>query len=626
MSFNPFFLDRQFSDTGIPLAGGLLYTYAAGVGNTAQLAVYQDSAGAIPFSFPVVLNAGGIPTGNSGNPVPIIWLQGGKAYKFILTDDSNNVIWEEDGYAQQATLDTVLSLTAVALRGLAGTSNGQAVYVEGTTALGDGGEGWWYWNSTSGATDDLGTVIAVSGVGTGRWLRFVEKYINVRWFAAKGDSATDDTGAFTAAVNTAANYPRGAQTLPLPLYAPPGAYKLSSNPSINFVPIYLATQAILVPEFELHLCPVINDMSQHFDVSGTGTIVFENANVYHGLYNNGAPVVAYPEWFGALGDNTTNDVGAINRAMFALSVTHGTVKLSHKYGISSPITLVAGVSLVGDSSLPVITQLAAGFVCITGDNVTGCALRDFTVVEAIGSTDDSMDLASPNGVEISRVTLPNLLSITNGDSITIRDCTLAATTLTTVNRTHLRGCHLTGTLSLSTTLLTEVCNNILSAVTLIGAPDEVIISGNDISGALTIPSGAINITVSGNHLASVSDSVASHLTSAVSIVANTPTNFNDDYQITVSGRMTNSGAGNGSTVITYNTGIAAGFTYANTMVISAYMSTSTSDALHVNVPWIFNAGKVQLVGSSSVGTVAFVTSDIDITNFYYAVTFGRKLT
>jgi hypothetical protein len=35
---------------------------------------------------------------------------------------------------------------------------------------------------------------------------------------------------------------------------------------------------------------------------------------------------------------------------------------------------------------------------------------------------------------------------------------------------------------------------------------------------------------------------------------------------------------------------------------------------------------VQLVGSSSVGTVAFVTSDIDITNFYYAVTFGRKLT
>ena len=47
------FLDQN----GVPLAGGLIYTYAAGT-NTQQ-ATYTDSTGSIPNANPIVLNAAG---------------------------------------------------------------------------------------------------------------------------------------------------------------------------------------------------------------------------------------------------------------------------------------------------------------------------------------------------------------------------------------------------------------------------------------------------------------------------------------------------------------------------------------------------------------------------------------
>jgi hypothetical protein len=61
--------------TGLPLSGGLIYTYQAG--SSAALPTYTDNSGNIPNSNPIVLN----PDGRTPNE---IWLQSGYSYKFQI--------------------------------------------------------------------------------------------------------------------------------------------------------------------------------------------------------------------------------------------------------------------------------------------------------------------------------------------------------------------------------------------------------------------------------------------------------------------------------------------------------------------------------------------------------------
>lgn len=64
-----------FTTTGLPLAGGLLYTYQAG--STTPITTYTDSSGAIPNTNPIIL-------GTDGRPPQEIWLTSGYSYKFVL--------------------------------------------------------------------------------------------------------------------------------------------------------------------------------------------------------------------------------------------------------------------------------------------------------------------------------------------------------------------------------------------------------------------------------------------------------------------------------------------------------------------------------------------------------------
>lgn len=68
------------TSTGVPLAGGLLYTYQAG--SSTPLVSYTDNAGLFPNTNPIVMNA-------DGRPPSEIWLTAGFNYKFVLTDASN---------------------------------------------------------------------------------------------------------------------------------------------------------------------------------------------------------------------------------------------------------------------------------------------------------------------------------------------------------------------------------------------------------------------------------------------------------------------------------------------------------------------------------------------------------
>ena len=70
-------------NTGLPLAGGLLYTYQAG--SSTPLATYQDNNGLIQNSNPIVL-------GTDGKLPSELWLTYGYTYKFVLKDSAGTLI------------------------------------------------------------------------------------------------------------------------------------------------------------------------------------------------------------------------------------------------------------------------------------------------------------------------------------------------------------------------------------------------------------------------------------------------------------------------------------------------------------------------------------------------------
>lgn len=74
-----------FSDAGVPLVGGKVYTYAAGT--STPLATYQDSAGVTLNTNPIILDSRG-----EAN----IWLSPSLAYKFVLKDSTDATIWTVD--------------------------------------------------------------------------------------------------------------------------------------------------------------------------------------------------------------------------------------------------------------------------------------------------------------------------------------------------------------------------------------------------------------------------------------------------------------------------------------------------------------------------------------------------
>ena len=76
-----------FSTTGIPLAGGKIYSYQAG--SSTPLATYSDSGGAIPNANPIIL-------GTDGRPQTEIWLTYGYNYKFVLNDANDVTIQTYD--------------------------------------------------------------------------------------------------------------------------------------------------------------------------------------------------------------------------------------------------------------------------------------------------------------------------------------------------------------------------------------------------------------------------------------------------------------------------------------------------------------------------------------------------
>jgi hypothetical protein len=95
-----------FDNSGVPLSGGLLYTYAAGT--TTPLTTYTSNTGLAINTNPIVLNSAG--------RVPYeIWLTIGSSYKFVLSDSNNVQIASYDNLTGSLNANTLANTSDIAL-------------------------------------------------------------------------------------------------------------------------------------------------------------------------------------------------------------------------------------------------------------------------------------------------------------------------------------------------------------------------------------------------------------------------------------------------------------------------------------------------------------------------------
>jgi hypothetical protein len=114
-----------------------------------------------------------------------------------------------------------------ALRAYSPSSSDEYLFVQGCSTLSDGGEGFFYWDANSVDGDNGGTIIKVTSITTGRWLRDYNDQLNVKWFGALGNGVNDDTSAVAAVLNAA---PDSSTVL-----FPEGTYLMSALVSITKV-------------------------------------------------------------------------------------------------------------------------------------------------------------------------------------------------------------------------------------------------------------------------------------------------------------------------------------------------------------------------------------------------------
>lgn len=223
----------QFLDAnGAPLAGGKVYTYAAGT--TTPLATYTDAGGLAPNTNPIILDARGECN---------LWYASGTAYKVVLKDATDATIW---------TVDNIVTPGTMALQ------NANAVNITGGTI----GSGVTFNGNTTGTADNVTGIVAVANGGTG-----ATTAANARTnLGAAASGANTDITALDQDVTITATGTIGANTIGYrgaPQEAKTGAYGL-----------------------------VLTDAGKHISITTGGVTIPANASVAFpigtiiGVYNN----------------------------------------------------------------------------------------------------------------------------------------------------------------------------------------------------------------------------------------------------------------------------------------------------------------------------------------------------
>jgi len=190
-SLSPWLKPRFFiTGTNRPLAGGLMYTYKAGTTDPAT--TYSDDSGTTNTN-PIVLDSDGQCD---------LFLDDAVSYRIILKNSAGVTQFDKDRIASLGSTQVQSFNSIAALRLRSGTTIANASKTLGYYAAGDGGGNSFYWDGTSTATDNGGTIIKPTAVaGAGRWIAIDTINVNIRQFGAKGDGVADDTTAISSAID-----------------------------------------------------------------------------------------------------------------------------------------------------------------------------------------------------------------------------------------------------------------------------------------------------------------------------------------------------------------------------------------------------------------------------------------
>jgi hypothetical protein len=141
---SPYGIGQQFfDDNGVPLAGGLIYTYQAG--SSTPLVTYTTNGGTIANANPIVLDA-------AGRVPQEIWLLTGYSYKFVL-QNANAVLIQ--------TLDNIYPILQNAPTTSPSIPTGGIIIWSGST--GSIPATWYLCDGTNGTPDLRNSFIVGAG-------------------------------------------------------------------------------------------------------------------------------------------------------------------------------------------------------------------------------------------------------------------------------------------------------------------------------------------------------------------------------------------------------------------------------------------------------------------------------
>lgn len=293
-----------YNSNNVPLVLGTVDFYEPGT--TTRKTTYQDIGLTIPNSNPVVLDTNG---------QAILW--GSGAYRQVVKDSSGNLIWDQvtsalDGTGLAASgansdITALLGLTSPIPGSDAPVKSASTTSPPSTPADGDryivptGASGTWasqaskiaQWSQDKGAwyfaAPAQGTTIYVQD--TNAWNTFngtawiASTVLRSSWFAtiAAADTAASAIGAI---ILLDSSFTLAANTTLSAKWAGAGGIITRGTYTLTFSGSFSASQS-----------------SQCFDKTGIGLITFP------------AGTTIYPQWYGAVGDGTTDDAAPLQQAI-----------------------------------------------------------------------------------------------------------------------------------------------------------------------------------------------------------------------------------------------------------------------------------------------------------------------
>jgi len=326
---------QQFLDgDGNPYNGAKLFFYEAGT--TTKKDVYTTSTGDVAHSNPIVLDS----TGKPGTGAIFF---GTGSYKIVLAPSTDT----DPPASPIKTIDDITGLsgdfavvnTMTDLKALSAGDYTMVAVLGYSSVSDDIGVRFYRWNSSSTASDDGGYIIEIDDApGTGRFELQYDEYLNPKWFGAVGDGTTDDQAKIQATIDVINTNGQEAD-----IHFSNGIFRISSNltlpPNVN---------SIFTGDAQIKIDAAVTlTVSSHIDDNYQS--IFDNSgNV---VFTHGKNSQIWANWFGAVGDGTTDDQAAIQKALDSAGELTATRELTVK--------LKAGTYVIGSTLIfPTTASLA----------------------------------------------------------------------------------------------------------------------------------------------------------------------------------------------------------------------------------------------------------------------------